>query len=139
LIEKIIIGSLGIFLTALFSSIIPRKHKEQERFNIAYDAFKSSFNPTIQTIEKSSKVEADYVAFPGYFADQDAAEIAFRNNLAGKRLRRFNEKWAEYKQHQKRYTEEYEMCVVNIRFYGEYLKSCILELLVIAKKHWYDL
>lgn len=140
MIKSILIGSFTVLLGALFTSIIPRKQKERERFNIAYDAFKSSFNPTIQIIESSSRVEADYVAFPGHFANQDAAVVAFSDHLTGKRRSRiFQEKWKEYKAHQERFTEDYGMCVISMRPYGPELRACIYDLLKIAKKHWYDL
>ncbi len=84
---------IPILVTALLGSIITRQHKARERFIEEYDRFKGTFHPTIQTLERKSRGPGDFFAFTENFINQEAAMIAFRDNLTGKRRRRFDAKW----------------------------------------------
>lgn len=130
-IAKILIP---ILITALLGSVITRQHKARDRFVEAYDRFKETFIPTIQTLERTSRGPGDFFAFPENFIKQETAMIAFRDNLRGKRRRLFDEKWNEYKVWQNDFMQ-YEMCVVNVNLHGQEFKTFILELLEIAKLH----
>lgn len=120
-------------LAALLSSVITRKHKERERIITSLETFKDSFIPTVQIINKTPKIPADFENFTTHFTTQESAMYAFRSNLKGNNLISFDEKWKEYQRwHQECHT--YDRCVANVCMNGHEMIALINEIIEIAKK-----
>lgn len=125
-----IVGALiGNWTSHLLADIRNKK----ERIVTQYTAFKDSFIPTIQIINKTPKKEEDFIAFTTYFTAQEAAMLAFRNNLKGGTLSSFDEKWEEYQEHYKT-CSDYASCVYHVCQNGHEIISVVNELLFIAGK-----
>ena len=95
--EKIIISAFGILLTAFIAERFYTIHKKREIFNREYAKFSEPLlNFTIGIQDKKVNLNC---ALSAEFKNHRLLEDVFIRNLKGKRLRRFNEKWAEYEKH----------------------------------------
>ena len=106
MIEKLLIWALPVLLAALLSSIIMRKHKANERFNLAGDALREAFAPELtrlQTSEAFGLTEIPDMLKVG-FAKHYAAINEFRFFLKGDDLNAFNKAWDQY-QNDKNFTK----------------------------------
>lgn len=88
----ILVVLIGAFITIRYSEI----KRKREKFDKEYSEFKNSFFPFINTLEN---IEINLnVALLSDFPIHNDAKRKFVHNLAGTRLDRFNEKWAEYEE-----------------------------------------
>lgn len=122
---------IGALLDNLINHRLTDARNKKERLTTQYIAFKDSFIPTIQIINKTPKKEEDFIIFPTHFATQEAAMYAYRSNLEGDALSSFDEKWAEYQEHHKA-CSDYQSCVYHVCQNGHEIISVINELLHIA-------
>lgn len=119
---------IGIWADHLLTDIRNKK----ERLITQYTAFKDSFIPTVQIINKTPRTPEDFQLFPTHFENQERIMYAFRGNLKGDTLSSFDQKWKEYKEWQKSCNESYEICVVTVGTHGHEIIALINELLYIA-------
>jgi len=142
LIEKIFIGSLGILLTALLSSIIARHHKARERRVEAFDKFKDSFIPTFLIIDTGIIATRNFSDLVALFEIQKIAMLTFIDHLKGSIRRNFEEKWNKYQDWHREYNElenkaphreEGKAILMELMITGKF-KNMITEILEAAKK-----
>ena len=96
---KIIISAFGILLAAFIAERFYTIHKKREKFDKEYTKFSEPLLNFAVGIQ-DKKVTLNY-ALSTEFKNHRLLKDVFISNLKGKRLRRFNEKWAEYEEHYK--------------------------------------
>jgi len=94
MIEKLLIGTFFVLLAALITSIITRKHKQQERF----EAFKETFLPFIEILKTGNLPHGPESIghLKDLFAIQETAMLKIKDRMKRKQLYRFATKWEEY-------------------------------------------
>jgi len=98
IIEKLSIVILPILVAALLTSVIRRKHKDKERFNLACDAINFAFNSELATLKNPSLDNPidPYILLVAGFDKHRTAVIEFRRFLGYVCQRKFDRTWYNY-------------------------------------------
>lgn len=127
-----------ILLAAILAYYFGRRKSRGERHEDVYNALHDTLIPAIKILTKDAGTfrQEDFVNFENTFDSQNTIMFKMQDRLKGKRLRRFNEKWQEYKEWQKN-CETYESTVMTIGIESNRQKLIVMidEILKIAKKH----
>ncbi|MCX5817144.1 MAG: hypothetical protein NTX75_13060 [Proteobacteria bacterium] len=125
-----------IILAAILAYYFGRRKYRGERHEDVYNAFHDTFIPAIKILTKETGTfkQEDFINFKNTFDSQNTIMLKMQDRLKGNRLRRFNEKWQEYKDCQK-YCETYEFTVmaIGIESNRQRLLELIYEILKISK------
>ena len=93
-LKPILIVILPVLIIAYITIRYTETKKKREKYNEEYSNFRGVFLDFINAL-KSESVSLNYAILTEFEVHQGAKDI-FIHNLKGFRLKRFNEKWAEY-------------------------------------------
>lgn len=97
MIEKIGIAILPVLVAALLASIISRKNKDKERFNLACDNLHQSFLDTVNMFSNQDITAGLYEHLVASFPLHKKAVIDFRRHLNWFRHRGLDGAWNDYR------------------------------------------
>ncbi|MBI4619570.1 MAG: hypothetical protein HY739_05355 [Desulfobacterales bacterium] len=98
MIEKILLGIFPVLIGVLITSIVTRKYKDKERFNIAYNTLHEAFASELSTLENPTynKTVDPHKLLTDAFNKHRTAATTFRHFLEEPRKREFNQAWRNY-------------------------------------------
>lgn len=101
--EKVIVSVFGVLLAAFIGERFYTVHKKRDQFDQEYTNFTEPLLHFLNVIQDKG-TSLNYLLLTE-FKGHLAAKSIFIRNLKGKRLERFNQKWAQYEDHYKQVSD----------------------------------